>query len=69
MAAGVGAGAAVETGRAPVFIIKAGRNAHLGSAVIMGSIIMAGRAAWGHRAITQHVVLGVGIIPVRCGSA
>ena len=69
MAAGVGAGAAVETGRARVFIIKVGRNAHLGTAIIMGSIIMAGRAAWGHRAITQHVVLGVGIIPVRCGSA
>ena len=69
MATDVGAGAAVEARRAAVHIIEAGRDAHLGRAVIVGSTTVAGRAARGHRTVAQQIMLGVGIIPVRSSGA
>lgn len=65
MATGVGAGAAVETGRAPVLVIKVGQNTHLGAAIIMGGAIVAGRTARRHRTEAQHTMIVVSLLSVR----
>jgi hypothetical protein len=35
----------------------------------MGRAVVAGVTARGHRTVAQHVVLGVGRVPVRSGAA
>jgi len=66
---GIGAGAAVEAWRTKVFIVKAGRDTHLGAAVVMRRAVVASVTARGDRTVAQHVVLGVGPVPVRSGAA
>ena len=56
MTAEVGAGAAVEAWRATALIVKAGRNAHLGAA-IMASATVAGVTARAGRTEAQYIVL------------
>ena len=62
---GVGAGAAVEAWRAATLIVKVGRNADLGAAAVMGSAIVAGVTARGHRTEAQQIMRGVGTGGIR----
>ena len=64
MTSEVGAGAAVEAWRATALIVKAGRNAHLGAA-IMASATVAGVTARAGRTEANHCMLGVSTITVR----
>jgi len=69
MAASIGASAAIEARRAVAFVIEARRDAHLRRAVIMGSATVTGGTARGHRAKTENVVFGMGLLPVRSSAA
>mgnify|MGYP002065815322 CR=1 FL=1 len=69
VAAGTGAGAAVEAGRPTIFIIEAGQDTHLGAAIIMGSAVVAGVTARGDRTVAEQVMFGMSLVSVRSGAA